>query len=97
MAAPLENKLNAMLGMTAEELDALGEAYENDEVTFSSADEVRDGSPLDYIGSKRETFVVDAVDYRRAKIAAQMQGCTKSDVYRAALRTYLDGLHIARA
>ncbi|NHM13198.1 NADP oxidoreductase [Xiamenia xianingshaonis] len=93
----LEDKLNAMLGMTAEELDELAQAYENDEVEFSAGDEVRDGSPFDYVGTKRETFVLQAADFRGAFQAAQMDGCSKSDVYRTALREYLDRRGLAHA
>jgi hypothetical protein len=51
---------------------------------------VLDGSPFDYIGTKRETFVLQAADFRGTMQAAQMDGCSKSDVYRTALREYLD-------
>lgn len=97
MATKLEGKLNAMLGMTAEELATRSKAYENDDIEFTTADEVRDGSPFDYIGSKRETFVVDAADFRGVMQVMQMDGCTKSSVYRTALREYLDKRGLAHA
>lgn len=85
-----ETKLNSMLGMTAEELDALGAAYDGDRVDLSDVEEVLDGSPLDYIGSKRETFVLDARQFKRVKMLAKERGCTKSDIYRKAVQAYLD-------
>ena len=90
-----EDRLNALLGATAEELDALGEAYEADSVEFTEADEVREGSPFDYIGTKRETFVIDAADFRGVRLAAEMRGCTKSDIYRDAVHSYLASLNLA--
>jgi hypothetical protein len=94
MVATLERKLNTMLGMTAEELDAIGEAYDNDNVLFADHDVVLEGSPLDYIGTKRETFVLDAVDFRGVKQAMKLTGYTKSDIYRSAVRMYLDSLDL---
>lgn len=94
MAATLERKLNTMLGMTAEELDAIGEAYDNDTVLFTEHDAILEGSPLDYTGTKRETFVLDAVDFRGVKQAMKLTGCTKSDIYRSAVRMYLRSLEI---
>ena len=90
-----ETKLNSMLGMTAEELDALGDAYDEGRVDFSDVEEVLDGSPLDYIGSKRETFILDAQQFKRVKLLAKKQGCTKSDIYRKAVQAYLDAEQLA--
>lgn len=95
--AAFEKKLDAMLGMTAEELDAIGDAYDNDQIEFTEADTVYDGSPLDYIGSKRETFIVEGADYAGVRQAMRMTGCSKSDVYRTALRQYLDSLNLTHA
>lgn len=92
-----EKKLNEMLGMTAEEIDALGAAYDAGEVTFGYRDAVLDGSPLDYIGTKRETFVIDAEESRRVRTAALSMGCTKSDIYRTAVREYLEKHDFATA
>jgi hypothetical protein len=92
-----ETKLNSMLGMTAEELDALGCAYDEDCVDFTDVEEVLDGSPLDYIGSKRETFVLDARQFKRVKLLAKERGCTKSDIYRKAVQAYLDAEQFAAA
>lgn len=92
-----ETKLNSMLGMTAEELDALGDAYDEDRVEFFDVEEVLDGSPLDYIGSKRETFVLDAQQFKRVKLLAKKRGCTKSDIYRKAVQAYLDAEQLAAA
>ncbi|HIY84064.1 hypothetical protein [Rubneribacter sp.] len=97
MAATLEEKLNAMLGMTADELEESAQAYEAGEIDFTSADEVRDGSPFDYIGSRRETFVLDAADFRGVMQVMKMDGCSKSTVYRTALREYLDKRGFAHA
>lgn len=85
-----EDKLNAMFGMTAEELDARAQAYENDEIEFTAEDELRSGSPLDYIRSKRETFVLDISDFRGVTQVMWMDGCSKSTVYRTALHEYLE-------
>ena len=48
-------RLNQLIGMTEEELDRSADSYENDEVDFSDR-EVLTGSPLDYLGTRRETF-----------------------------------------
>ncbi len=42
----MEDRLNAALGMTAEEMDTRARAYEADDVDFADGDEVRDGSPF---------------------------------------------------
>ncbi len=97
MATTLEDRLNAALGMTAEEMDARARAYEADDVDFADGDEVRDGSPFDYVGTRRETFVVQAADFCGVMQAARMDGCSKSDVYRAAVREYLDRRGLAHA
>lgn len=42
-----EEKLNAILDMTSSELDALGSAYDDDEIEFTSDDVVYEGHPLE--------------------------------------------------
>ena len=86
MASQRERAVNSMLGMSEEEVEALAEAYESDDIEFDSHDEVRQGSPMDYVGTRRATFIMDAAD-----------DCKMSDIYRTALREYLARRNLAHA
>ncbi len=50
----LENRLNESLGMSSPELDAIGDDYDHDRVTFTDSDVVYEGSPIDQLGSRRD-------------------------------------------
>ena len=54
-------------------------------------------SPMDYVGTRRATFVLDAADYQGVLQAAKADACKMSDIYRTALREYLARRNLAHA
>ena len=76
-------------GLSDADMDKLAEQYESDEVAFDEGDQVFVGSPLDYVGPRRETFVIGADEMQKVRALAKKQKRTKSEIYRDAVRQYL--------
>lgn len=97
MAEMTEEEFNKRLGMTAEELEALCDAYENDEIEFTERDIVIEGSPLDYLEAQQRAMDVGEKDAERVREIAAERGCSESEIYRLAVHQYLESLKPACA
>ena len=69
-------EMNALMGMTAAELEALCDAYDNDEIEFSDEDVFVWGSPLDYLEQQQRLMSVADQDAEKVKEIAAARGCT---------------------
>lgn len=76
-------------GLSDEDMERIAGQYETDSVTFDDDDQVFIGSPVDYVGTRRETFVIDADDMQKVRVLAKKQKRTKSEIYRDAVKQYL--------
>lgn len=76
-------------GLTDSMLDELAAPYENASYEPENGT-VFPGSHLDVVGKKRVTVIYDAADTRKVSDIAKAKGVRPSDIYRAALNTYLE-------
>ena len=84
-----EQELNKMIGMSADELEQYCKQYEDGSFDLSSKHNPIYGTPLDYFGTKRETFCIDNEMVQKVVLLAKKKGCTKSEIYRQAVKQYV--------
>lgn len=76
-------------GLTDEALDAMATPYETGDFQHEDLP-VYSGSHLDAVGKKRVTVVYDAIDTAQVAAIARNRGVKPSEVYRDAMREYLN-------
>ena len=75
-------------GLSNDDVERLAAQYEAGDVTFGDGDQALAGSPLDFVGTRRESFLIDAADMQKVRALAKQQR-SKSEIYRDAIRQYL--------
>lgn len=75
-------------GLSNDDVERLAAQYEAGDVTFGDGDQVLAGSSLDFVGTRRESFLIDAADMQKVRALAKQQR-SKSEIYRDSIRQYL--------
>jgi hypothetical protein len=78
-------------GVTDEWIEQSAAKYESGDYE-SCPTPVHTGSHLDAVGTRRVTVIYNSKDVMRINSIAQSRGCKSSEVYRTAVRQYLDSL-----
>lgn len=76
-------------GITDADLDRMAAPYEDGSFEPEPNGDVRSGSHVDAVGTRRVTVVYDARDTQQVALIARSRGVKPSDVYRDALDYYL--------
>lgn len=82
-------QLEAKYGLSSEFIERSAAQYESGNYPHCG-NPIHTGSHLDAVGKKRVTVVYSAEDVQRVQSIAKSRGVKVSDVYRDAMRQFLD-------